>query len=94
MPGYYDHEFTEDEIDELMPDELVEEMPDGSSVPHRAEEDSENVSDGFDPMARALSWANEIAARPLKDEQAIELAKVYALIGLAQIVARLLPVEP
>ena len=44
------------------------------------QEDSE--SSPVTPADRALQWADDIRSRPLNDTQAIELAKVYALLAI------------
>lgn len=50
-------------------------------------EDSGNEATAYTEMApadRALTWAEEIRSRPLNDEQATELAKVYAALAAVE----------
>lgn len=45
--------------------------------------DPEPATEHKTPYDRAASWAEEIRSQPLLDEQAIELAKVYATLAVA-----------
>lgn len=58
------------------------------------QEDSESSSPGaaapeLSYATRAAEWAEDIRSRPLTDPQAIELAKVYALLAIERQLSRL-----
>lgn len=55
------------------------------------QEDSE--SSPLSHAARAAAWADDIRTRPLNDSQAIELAKVYALLAVEQRLSALIPTK-
>lgn len=60
----------------------------------KTQEDSESSSPGaaepeLSYATRAAEWAEDIRSRPLTDPQAIELAKVYALLAIEQQLSRL-----
>lgn len=57
-------------------DELVEELEEDSEVPLE------------DPLVKARRWIDDISRHELTDDQAIGVAQVYALLGLAGNVGR------
>lgn len=60
----------------------------------KAQEDSESSPPQQLSYAdRAAAWADDIRSRPLDDSQAIELAKVYALLAVEQRLSALIPTE-
>ena len=65
------------------------ELPD---TPTQEDSESSSPEEQFVELSyaiRAAEWAEDIRSRPLTDPQAIELAKVYALLAIEQQLSRL-----
>lgn len=69
-----------DILDELAKQPFPEPYASAAAAARPSKQDSSPTE--LTAADRALQWADDIRSRPLNDTQAIELAKVYALLAI------------